>query len=750
MHLSMFFQKTLEKFLLHSISIYYFLMAVSFYLGTYDSAQIKITIVHVMGLFLVMSWLVLKIQEGHFNFFKNNLVYVFPVVLFLFSGLFSLIISPFKLASLNEFIKRFVYCSFVFIIVDIFNSDKKLLKLKNWLIFTSYIVCLYGFLQILDYIFFPKPEALRGLDPFGWRQAFGYRIISTFGNPNFFGDFLVVLGPITLSLLFYKRKIYLAILFCLIVLCAFYTVSKGTWMGFAAGHIILLITYIFIFFREKLSKTIVISAIVSGFIIAAIAGYGIYVKSKERSDSVSFRVFTWLSAWEMINTHPTIGTGLGTFYLTYPAWRRPQIFFIEGKHNTESDHPENEYLEVWYDEGILGFTIFLLLLVTVFVLGYRNILFLRSSQKTRDGPLAYLQLGVICAFAAQLVHDCFCVSLRFVSSGVMFWLLTAITLTISVNFVRNKSEIKPSSFIFPWYFKIILQLIVIAGLSYGIVFFGRHFKADYLHSRAIEFSRAGNWDVALETYTEANKYNPSYVMSYYFKANVHVDRWKAGDPQLAGKTFNKLWTLAPNYVQSKYLAAVMYSKLWNIDIALRQSYIAAGKSSQAISDVETEAIDAYNNGVKYFNQYLEIDPIYALTYYGLASMYANAGNFIDAEKTLLRHIEYPQKLQRPPHSAWKEDWTQRRKSDYAETYSHLGNLYMMQNKFDKAENVYQASLQFVPDSLVVKKNLATAKENLGDKEAAKQIWTNIHSENKDDVDAKAYLEKNGILQTEKK
>jgi O-antigen ligase len=55
----------------------------------------------------------------------------------------------------------------------------------------------------------------------------------------------------------------------------------------------------------------------------------------ERTDSVSFRIFTWLSAWEMINTNPILGTGVGTFYVAYPAWRRPQIFFIEGKHNTE-------------------------------------------------------------------------------------------------------------------------------------------------------------------------------------------------------------------------------------------------------------------------------------------------------------------------------------------------------------------------------------------------------------------------------
>ena len=117
---------------------------------------------------------------------------------------------------------------------------------------------------------------------------------------------------------------------------------------------------------------------------------GIFFQLKKRPDSSSFRVFTWLSCWEMINTHPVIGTGIGTFYLTYPSYRRPQIFFIEGMHNTESDHPENEYLEVFYDEGIIGLSIFLLLLVMVLTIGMRNLHYF-SKNNLNLSTLSYLQ-----------------------------------------------------------------------------------------------------------------------------------------------------------------------------------------------------------------------------------------------------------------------------------------------------------------------------------------------------------------------
>jgi hypothetical protein len=166
-------QENLKKILRFGVPIFYFLMAVSFYLVTYDSAQIKITMLHVMGLFLIMSWLVLKIEQGaDFSFLRKNFIFIFPVILVLISGFFSYAISPFKAASFNEVVKRFLYCGFVFILVSEFHDEKNISRLVNWLIAAAYIAALYGLLQIIDFRFFPaQPET--GLDPFIWRQAFG-------------------------------------------------------------------------------------------------------------------------------------------------------------------------------------------------------------------------------------------------------------------------------------------------------------------------------------------------------------------------------------------------------------------------------------------------------------------------------------------------------------------------------------------------------------------------------------------------
>jgi Tfp pilus assembly protein PilF len=235
-------------------------------------------------------------------------------------------------------------------------------------------------------------------------------------------------------------------------------------------------------------------------------------------------------------------------------------------------------------------------------------------------------------------------------------------------------------------------------------------------------------------------------MSKYFKANVHIDRWKAGDQIIAEKDFKKLWEIAPNYVQSKYLAAIMYTKLFDENVNLKAEYVANGKSSEEVIARQNKAIsDAYNNAVKYYKQYLEIDPIYPLTYYGLASMYVKTGNFVEAEKILLAHLEYPKKLQAHPHNFWVEDWASRRIHDYAETYLQCGTLYLIQGKFEAARDSYLKALELHPQLIPAKKNLSIVYAKLGEIAKSKQQWIEIYQIDPNDADAKAHLQSLGVV-----
>ncbi len=715
--LSNVIKKISSNFVLYGLPVFYLLVAVSFYLGTYDSAQIKITIVQIGGILLILSWLIYKFEHDFFYNFKKNIIILLPILLFLISGLISYLHSPYQLASTNEFLRRFIYCMLAIIIIDCFEDKKNLLRLVNFLIVATYIVCIYAVVQFIDTRFFPPPPET-GFDPFVWRWAFDNRIFSTFGNPNFFGDFLVVMSPIVLALFFKKRSFHLLFLWILITFSTIFSYSKGAWLGFGAG----LITFAFLFVNfilniEKRKKIILIS-IMSLFTLSVVVG-GILFQLKSRPDSSSFRLFTWLSCWEMINTKPVLGTGIGTFYLTYPSYRRPQIFFIEGLHNTETDHPENEYLEVFYDEGIIGLGIFLLLLLMFLKLGLKNLSYFKK-KNVQQNTSAYLQLGFITALTAQIVHNCVCVSLRFVSSGVMLWMLIGCIGAIALNSV-NEDDNKNISFIaVPVMIKRVCQALLLLMTVYLVHIFYGFFQADVMHAQAIKYSKIGDWTKAIETYSEVIEKNKSFIMARYFKANNYNDRWQNDDPEKALAEYDNIWKLAPNYVQSKFLAGIVYFKL----VTFFNNKAAQFSQEQN----ETELQSAIKNrdacfrmAVKYFNQYKMIDPIFPQTYYQLALLYGESGNYHLAEREYLQHLNFPAVLQEKPHNFYKEDWKERRKQEYVQTCINLGNLEFMLNKMDNAEQAFMESLKYIPDNAEGLKSLSAVYIKKKDKEKYKQV-----------------------------
>ena len=557
--------------IIYGLPIVYFLIAVGFYLKTYDSAQVKITFTQIGGTLILAVWLIKIIEVDIVSFFKKNILVIFPLLAYLASGIVSHFHSSFPLASGNDLIRRVIYMGIAMVAISEFNDKQKLRRLFNWLIAAAFVVTVYGLIQYFDTRYFPNPPE-PGLDPFIWRGAFGTRIFSTFGNPNFFGDFLVVMSPVVLALLLMKRQLHMLVLWLLIAFCVVTTYSKGAWLGFAAGLVFFAFFYV-LFFSHSNKKRIRQILIVMLIALMAVLGYGLRKSLKQRSDSASFRVFTWLSTWEMMKTSPIIGTGIGTYYVTYPAWRRPQIFFIEAKHNTETDHSENEYIEVWYDEGIIGFGVFLLLLTSFLVMGYKNLKAFSTIDKhgSKHDIRAYYQLGLLTAVMSQLVHNFMCVSLRFVSSGVMLWLFIGLIGALAVNDPLNdSSEPELGRNPIPEYARRIIQMLILGVTIYLCWIFVQFLRADLDHNRAIFFSKQGNWNDAIKTYEKVAHENPSFVMAYYFLGNVYSDRWAEGDAERAINEYKNVWKLAPNYVQSHHQAGLIYMK-WGQDEANREA-----------------------------------------------------------------------------------------------------------------------------------------------------------------------------------
>lgn len=717
--------ETSGKLIAYGLPVLYFLIAVAFYLRTYDSAQIKITLIQIGGAVFIAAWLIKVIEENGFDFLRKNATFVVPLLAFMVSGVVSYFISPFKLASANELTRRVIYIFFALIFMMEMNSEEKIQRLFKWLFAAAFVSTIYGVIQFLDYRFFPPPPE-PGLDPFIWRGAFGSRIFSTFGNPNFFGDFLVVMGPITMAMFMKTKRFHLLVLWLLIAFNVTFTASKGAWLGFGSG----LLVFVFLavgFFSTgaKVKVRRILFVMLAGTLL--FVGVGTYHNLKGRPDSASFRLFTWQSTWEMIRTHPWLGTGIGTFYITYPSWRRPQIFFIEGKHNTETDHPEDEYLEVWYDEGFVGFGIFLLLLTVYMTAGFKNLqAFSKLNVSRPKGDIrAYYQLGILTAIAAQLIHNFVCVSLRFVSSGVMLWMLIGLIGALNVNDplpAKAETEEKPSPF--PKPLRRTVQIAVAAVALYFVWIFYGYFDADINHNMAIFYSKQAQWPQALEHYNKIMKENPSFIMAHYFMGNVYNDRWAPGDPDRSINKYKDVWRLAPNYVQSHHQAGLIYLK-WGED-EKRMADEARGRGdAKSVAAHDAKMKELWNKALEQFELYRRIDPIFPLNYYRMAWIYMQLGQPDKAEEMYRAHLEFPEKLKRPPYNAWVEDWSQRRKSEYAETCVNIGNIHFMRGDLPGAEKYYLQAIERDPNTVNGMKNLAILYGRQGKQEPAIQLWQKL-------------------------
>ena len=811
-----------------------FLIALSFYLKTYDSCQIKITLFHIGATIIIAAWIVKAIERGRLLESKEQRLYVIPALFFLLSGIISFSISPFKFTSFEELTRRVLYIGIFLVALIEFNSSEKVNRMFRWILAATFIAVFYGLVQFIE------------LDPFIWRQAFGDRIFSTFGNPNFFAAFLVLVTPLILTffdfsdlkqtkrtivslalvaaigilycfmqflgkeglmrmgslgasafLFFVENKTYsffflllaslclmvlfkmkskklLALFMFIVLVNLLMTRTKAAYIGFAAGTCFFaVVTTLFIVPATKKQK----KAFLAVFLSVVLLGTSLAVVFliRERIDSVRFRVFTWLSTLEMIRDYPEkgtglkatpkrelihkfLGTGIGSFKIVYPAFRRPEIFHIEGKHNTETDHPENEFIEVWYDEGIVGMGIFLWLLLVFFYTGMKRLKQVTSysgqaapSPKiSRFNPHSkkgskfkigyqidkltrrqYLLLGLLSGLFGLLVHNLMCVNMRFVSSGFVFWLF----LGLLGGQILGEKEDNPSlerntraKFLSNIRYRRIIQTIVIILALFLVLFFRRFFIADIHHNIAIAYSKAGMWENALKEYQTVLRNNPYYAMTHYFMGNVYNDRWDMK------RVYDPRWDSVD--LRQKYFFPSIHKLLNRTEEEDQKPRTDAERAVAKYADLKKLApnyvqvhfqegtvytkMEEWDKAVEDFEKYLDLDPVYAPTYFKMGWCYVQKKEWAKAEEVYQKAVEWNPK--------------------FGQAYLNLGNVYFMQSKFAEAENSYKKAVELDDSDISAHRSLAVFYWNVKRYDLALKEWEKILELNPEDKEAKSIIE----------
>ena len=710
------------------IPIMYLLISDTFYLRTYDSAQVKITLLQMGGFSLLGLWVSLLIMEGKRVLEKADFLLFAPFLAYLLYVWISFIHAPYHGPSVDDLVRYTLYMSVALIIVREF-SKKDIDRLTKILLITGYISILYGFVQFLDTRFFPSKEmGGGGLDPFLWRWAFGKRVFSTYGNPNFFGNFLVLILPIAVAQYLKRKNIILLPLIALDLLCMYATETKGAWLGFAVTFFIFCVFYGYFFLREKLkiskAKFLGIAAIIPVLAFSAVIVY-----SYLRPSSVSFRVATWLSTWEIAETHPLMGIGVGSFKVIYPAYRRPVIFHIEGRHNTETDHAEQEHLEQFMDNGILGAGIYFWLIVFVATVGLKS-LSVKTANLSQSGKApdeAYDILGYLSAFLGMLAHNCTDVSMRFVSSGIFLGLLPGVIVNIargrglwelhyiagaaeenSVSLFKRISE-KYSLFMDSTAGKILVWIFRIAAVCAIFYFVFLLFKEfDSIQGPVALYSSSGErlqWRIAWLFFTLtilsgmvvfimaafksrsvfvslalALSLYPTYYFWGWFKAdaahNLAIFMSRQGKWTDAVNYYRQVSHDNPFFIMPYYFVGNVFNDRFDMTLSYREEL--GDTDYQPRNDFQ-RSMDSYAKVEKMAPNYVQMHYQKGVLYLKLHDYYARNGKSAEAEDALDKALQYFDKYE-------KLDPV------YSNNYYRKAQIYMGRRQYDKAAIEYEHNL----------------------------------------------------------
>lgn len=219
-------------------------------------------------------------------------------------------------------------------------QDKTFLNaVINSMIAVSALVCLYGIYQLLT-----------GQAETTWQdtemfETMSGRICATFDNPNVFGEYLLILMPITFSRVLTadnkQKTAYFAVL-VLQLINMILTYSRGCWIGMVFSMaIVLMLT------GRKLLSVLVLGVFALPFVIPQSIIDRLMSVGNTADSSTSYRVYIWEGTIKMLKSYWVSGIGIGTnaFNSIYPRYALNAI---------SAPHSHNLYLHILCEMGIVG------------------------------------------------------------------------------------------------------------------------------------------------------------------------------------------------------------------------------------------------------------------------------------------------------------------------------------------------------------------------------------------------------------
>jgi len=396
----------LNKAIIFFFCIFCFFLPIS-------NAAIEISLGFILILFL-MEFAIKIPNTNVVRIFLCDRLSLFAIAFVILSGLSVLVSGEYFNKSFDSWYSKWVEGIALFYFSYLIFRKKKYLIPLRFLLFSAFIVSINGIFQKISGVDFIKNHGPISVSCYNFTA-----IRSSFNHYNSLASFLVVAFFINFGFCLenikkYKKLVikdafyYLNIL--LITFCIAMTYSRGGWISFIFGLMIMLII---LFIKDK--KNFIYGCLFSILFLIVLL---FVTPLRDRllfifQGGDAARLERWRITFSIFKSSPWLGKGIGTFMEHFPE--NTTIGF---------QYAHNSYLQLLVEIGIIGLLPFLLMLIQ----WLKNSLYFLKSHEN------FIFIGIFCGLCAFLVHSFFDNQLFSLRLASLFWFL----LGLSSSFIHNK------------------------------------------------------------------------------------------------------------------------------------------------------------------------------------------------------------------------------------------------------------------------------------------------------------------------
>ena len=372
----------------------------------------SVSVIHLITLIALTAFLLEKSLAWNWKWINTPLDK--PILCLLLLCFLSSIFSLHRYTSIWSLILLLNYLTIYYLVIHTIRTRTQFRQLIYLVIGVATFLSIFGLFKWI------------GANPFLWWEYPDLKysadfLSATYGNHNHLAGYMEMAIPLLLGLFLIgfrgEKLLFLIFLTFLMLTALILSLSRGGWIGSLIG--LLFMALALVTDRHFRNKRL-IAALTGGFLAVAfivLASTPVVerirtIEQKEEIPNLSARVTVWKGVAQMIQDHPLLGTGPGTFAAVFTQYQPPGFacrYFMA----------HNDYLHITSETGLPIIAIVVWMIIALYRKGFKN---LKNPSRLVRG----ITVGAMSGITAILVHSISDFNLHIPANALLFTVLAAL------------------------------------------------------------------------------------------------------------------------------------------------------------------------------------------------------------------------------------------------------------------------------------------------------------------------------------